>query len=270
MIDRVRESVVGIIVEVDRVNPQSAIPTTPAFRCFVNGECVVGTGFFVNDKGDVVTASHVADDVKRLLELLQASNIKAYPLLELDTPNVEGEHFKNKLGHLLFDVQVQAEDPAHDIAILSPTKPNLFQTARRPVWEVDGKKMPANNPSAVTFETNRPRDGDDVFACGYPLGAQDLVTTSGHVATAWASEVPSQARANGLSDSVEVYYLDVTASPGNSGSPAFLAKNQNVLGIIVEVRGNGIGGSTAVVIPSHYITAMLDSNQIPWNSSARK
>jgi S1-C subfamily serine protease len=277
MIEHVRGSIVGIIVELDRRQLQHP-PVPSSITCFNEGKCVVGTGFFVNDKADVVTASHVADGVTSLLQQLAASNIAARALLEIDMPNFENKAIGRAQvtmlrGHKLFGFRIQDEDRAHDIAILSPTMPNLFEQARRPVISAETTEKttehePTNSPSAVTFDITRPREGEDVFACGYPLGAADVTTTSGHLATVWESEVPRHARELGLSGSVDVYRLDLTATFGNSGGPAFLAKDQGVIGMIIE--GNGVpggGGWTATAIPSHYITEMLDKNHIVWNSS---
>ncbi len=99
-------------------------------------------------------------------------------------------------------------------------------------------------------------------------GPSAITTTSGHVATAWGSEVPEHAHQTGLSGEIDVYRLDMTATSGNSGGPAFRSNNQQVIGMIIEVLGNTNGGGwTATAIPSHYITEMLDKDNIPWKST---
>lgn len=275
MIEGVRGSVVGIAV---RVYFDQPIPSS--INCFKENKCVLGTGFFINDKADVVTASHVADSVTSLLQKLTDLHIAASAFLEVATPNFENEKvggvtLTTARSYKNFGFRIQAEDRAHDIALLSPTIPNLFEKARQPLVDVltSGKqsKPPASSPSAVTFDIARPQEGDDVFACGYPLNADEMTTTSGHIASTWESEIPTYARQSGLSQSVDVYRLDLTATFGNSGGPAFLDKNQSVLGMIIEVNGSPNGGGwTTTALPSHYITEMLDQHNITWKKSSSK
>lgn len=258
MIEQTRGSVVGIIVlldppQLDRLNSNlpSGIP-----NCFKRDKCVVGTGFLVNNNGAVVTASHVADGLTSLMRKLDAANIAAKAALETDMPNSEGRGSYVARNHLIYPFRIEAEDQAHDIAILSATTPNLFEQAR---------PFAALRP--VVFDIARPRDGESVFACGYPLNADDIITTSGHLASAWEAEIPRHASDLGIAGTVDVYRLDLTATFGNSGGPVFLAKNQRVIGMLIETIGISGGGWTANAIPSRYITEMLDQNHVAWKSA---
>src|ERR1035438_4624937 len=92
----------------------------------------------------------------------------------------------------------------------------------------------------VSFDLDRRRDGEDVFACGYPLGALELTTTSGHVATSWAQHSLLTAKKYGILEESEVIRLDLRANPGSSGGPIFSSSNQSVIGLADE--GSGLPG----------------------------
>lgn len=264
MIENVRGTIMGIVVA---VSPGQSVVPSNIDRCFNGLTCVVGTGFFVSDKADLVTAAHVADDVEILIQRLTAIHILATASLEVALPNYETHTARISSNHSRYDFRVLAKDDGHDIAILSPTSPNLFEQMKHLSIRV-GDNVITNNQRAVIFDLARPRDGEDVFACGYPLGAEDLTTTSGHIATSWASEVPKHARDSGGSQPIDVYRLDLTTTFGDSGGPAFRSKNQAVIGMVVGGQGSaGGGGWTATIIPSHYITELLDKNHVTWKSS---
>ena len=87
------------------------------------------------------------------------------------------------------------------------------------------------------------------------------------MATIWASEVPTYAQKNGFSQQIRVYRLDLIASFGNSGGPAFLGESQAVIGMVIEVNGSIAGGGwTASALPASYITEYLSNNHIAWES----
>lgn len=272
LIDAVRPSVVavGIILQ----HPQVPLPTNASAelrQCFQvgDGTCIAGTGFFVNDNGDVVTASHVSDSVAHAVAELQALQVVAAPGIRVDVPNYESANTSIRRSTLDFQMQITSEDRGHDEAVLSSVVPNLFQMARRTIVARSDQVIPHADPKAVVFDLSRPLDGENVFACGYALGAAELSTTSGHVATAWPTEVPNYARQNGISAPIDMYHLDLSATLGNSGGPTFLTKNRAVTAMVVEVR-TAPGGSSASAIPARYITEFLDKNHIPWTASATK
>ena len=261
LIDRVRGSVVQIVV--GPKDPNAEVPADLGLQCFIRKECVIGTGFFVNTDGDVVTASHVASDAAKVIARLASRNLEAIALILAMYPNSEGKSGGqiawNEAG---FQVALQAEDKAHDIAVVSPLRGlNPFDRAKQ-VFNIGDQGF---NLKAARLDVGRPRDGEDVFACGFPLGAEALTTTIGHVATSWGKENLHAARESGISEESDVYRLDLRANFGNSGGPVFRNSDQSVIGITVEVTP-GIGG-TAVVVPSRYIADLLKKNNIRWSSS---
>jgi S1-C subfamily serine protease len=160
-----------------------------------------------------------------------------------------------------FVASLDNEDKVHDIAVLSPM--NTMALTHDPFGFPDAKFA----PTAVTFDTRRPRDGDDVFACGYPMGTMALATTAGRIATAWDREVVHTAVVNNIKEETEVYRLDLRINPGNSGGPVFRSDGQNVIGMVIEIEG-APGQWLATAVPSHYITAFLARRGIQFNPSA--
>jgi S1-C subfamily serine protease len=151
----------------------------------------------------------------------------------------------------------QDEDFAHDVALLS-IDPTQMKIVANHVFSV----------TAVKFDLQRPRDGDGVFTCGFPMNAVALTTTSGAVATTWAVETLYNARHHGLPDATEVYHLDLAVNGGNSGGPVFALNNGHLIGMVLENHSASGGRAIVVVVPSHYITELLDRNHIAWHSAA--
>jgi len=109
----------------------------------------------------------------------------------------------------------------------------------------------------------RPRDGEEIFACGFPFGEPGLVTTSGAIASAWKTDLLIAAKAAGVVETVETYWADLRINPGNSGGPVFRTSDQSVLGMAVEFKG-----TLGVVVPAKYIAEFLKAHAIQWSSAA--
>jgi S1-C subfamily serine protease len=246
-IQRVRGSVVKIVVV--RLDLRET-PLAQSVQCpFTHVTCVVGSGFIVDEHGDVVTALHVVDGVTEVMEELANVHIEGKALISIEVPNHVaggGVYLGNQVTS---EYKVVASDKAHDIALLSNIDP-----------------LP-KDVSPVSFDLDRRRDGEDVFACGYPLGALELTTTSGHVATSWAQHSLLTAKKYGILEESEVIRLDLRANPGSSGGPIFSSSNQSVIGLADEVSGLP-GGWIAIAVPSVYITDLLTKNGVSWKSSA--
>jgi S1-C subfamily serine protease len=223
--------------------------------------CVVGTGFFVNEKGDVATADHVYEEANEIVEKLAAAGFKAHSSLTIAFSNLEKVHH----NYFHIDFTIRDQDTVHDIAVVSPTDPTQIKA----IGPLNGALgLPKPGPMAVTFDLPRPRDGDSIYACGYPLNAEALTTTSGSIATVWGHENLQTAKKHGSADETDVYRLDLKVNPGNSGGPVFEIRNGSVIGMIVEYQG--LPGDIAIVVPSHYITELLQKNHISWGSSVPK
>jgi S1-C subfamily serine protease len=262
-IEAVRPAIVQVAIRITGISSPAPFPLGQSVQdCFQshNGICVVGTGFFVNDSGDVITAGHVGNDVRQIIETLNAHEIHAIVLIGVSLPNFESNHLTVASGTQVFPATLTATNAEHDIAIFHTTD-NPF-TNMRPL--IGGPGAAAYPPPTVTFlhlALTKPRDGDEIFACGFPFGEPGLVTTSGALASAWKSETLMTAQAAGLSDTTltDTYWVDLRVNPGNSGGPIFRMRDHAVLGIVVEGKG-----SIGVVVPAKYVADFLKSRTIQW------
>jgi len=249
-------------------------------RYWVAAFCnTIGTGFFVNPNGDVVTAFHVVDGfrgkdgtdhpgARQFIEDLTAAGINAKIFVSVSLPNIDekalGKHneLKITMGGVSadFEVDVMSTDPAHDLALIRPHN-NPF-THMPKLFEFPGSKsedLPQAKAKFVTFSAKRPRDAEDIFACGYAFGEPSQITTSGTLASGWNSEVLLRAEAAGFPLPAEVYEVDLRINPGNSGGPVFRLSDQSVIGVAVQSHG-----SLGVVIPAKFVTAFLTSQGVAW------
>lgn len=120
--------------------------------------------------------------------------------------------------------EIIAKDQEHDLAILKLT------TALIPL------KLAA---------TNYVDDGTEVLLTGFPIGAVLGLYPATHrgIVAATTPDVIPTAHSSQLSinmlDRLEkkfmIYQLDITAYPGNSGSPLYAANNGEVIGILNKV-----------------------------------
>lgn len=271
LVDLVRPSVVQVAVELTPLDPRSAIPS-PLDQCFRGGAiCVVGTGFLVNSTGDVVTASHVANGiqgnaqalgVQQIIQMLEANGIHAEPRIAVSIPNVETSHLTVASASQLFPATLVAADAEHDIAVFHATV-NPFTDMPKTFGGSGTAGLSQAKARFVHLALKRPRDGEEIFACGFPFGESGLVTTSGAIASAWKSETLSTAKATVRPLPVDIYQVDLRLNPGNSGGPVFRMQDQAVLGMAVELKGN-----LGIVVPAKYIAEFLKAHGIQWSSAA--
>jgi S1-C subfamily serine protease len=271
-IESARLAVVQIIVQTSFMGrlavPNNAAPAVQSIADCVNenaGTCIVGTGFFVNREGDAVTASHVASDVHEILQFLAAHNVKASPLLGVSIPNIEAKNVTLGSSTQLFPITIAASDSEHDVAVFRATVnpfTNMEPGFMAETFRADAPPTVVSTPSTpkiLRLSTIRPRDGDRIFACGFPFDQPGMVTTSGQIASAWKSEVPLSS-VQQLPIPIDVYWADLRINPGNSGGPVMRVPDSAVIGMIVESRG-----SLGVVVPASYITKFLDAHRIKWS-----
>ena len=99
---------------------------TPLARAYGSSGIRLGTGFIVNARGDVVTADHVVKAMMSLEACLAQFQVTPERLIGHQSSS-SGAAFKST-GSLVetsgasFDVPftIVAEDPAHDVAVLTP------------------------------------------------------------------------------------------------------------------------------------------------------
>jgi S1-C subfamily serine protease len=109
---------------------------------------------------------------------------------------------------------------------------------------------------------------------GYPLMESVLVTTAGHITSAWSLDfwdalVPDGQGGYLPADIADRYLADVQTNPGNSGGPAVALSDGAVIGMLVATRiarMNGVPNATSadlgVLIPSVAIVDFAARNGV--------
>jgi serine protease Do len=201
-----------------------------------------GTGFAIGDGVHVLTNSHVLPDA--------IDKIK-FETLAVFTRDGEKQSVRQA-------VEV-ATDASHDVALL----------------KIGGSPL----PSMRLGNSNKVREGEQYAFTGYPIGmvlGLNPVTHRGIVSAISPIVIPAHTahRLNSkmirrLGEPYDVFQLDATAYPGNSGSPLYDIKSGDVVGIINKVfvqetkenlleRPSGI----SYAIPIRYAVALLKENGI--------
>lgn len=228
-IDSVRPAVVQIRVEQRR------------------GESVpIGTGFIITDMGHVLTAKHVVEAVDQLLT--QGSRL----LCGLAVPSTTGP-ITIRGSFELVESEVVARDTRHDLALLRMSN-NPFESGRTPGIHRTPDGGVAMNAiwGLAALNIDHPRDGESVAVSGYPLSEPAMITTSGHVATAWGLDVqevhpPGAPDWFSIPDSKDSYLIDVAVNPGNSGGPVFRTYTGEVIAVCVAFQvARASSGPTSV------------------------
>lgn len=138
--EQVKDTVVQIfsnIAELDLLQPYKA-PTQGTST---------GTGFFINEQGEIITNAHVVDEAKSVWVQIPS------------------------LGKSILDVDVISVNPEKDLALLQLRQEGLAQV-RQELGSV---------PYVALGDSDTIRRSDEVLALGYPLGQQSLKSTTGIV-----------------------------------------------------------------------------------------
>lgn len=198
---------------------------------------VVGTGFWVHPSGLAMTAKHVAQEAQRLIAQAPGGRI----MLGLALPSLTGPPLTVRGSFELLDAQVLEEDRRHDIAILRAGR-NPFASGRASGVSQTSDGMAVNSLYGLsTVARSEVRDGEPVAVSGYPLAEPALVTTSGTVASAFATDVQQVQLPHGpagftVPDIADSYLIDVAVNPGNSGGPVYRIETGEVIGVCVAFR----------------------------------
>lgn len=229
VIDKVKPSVV--IVGSYKAN------NSPRFR-------LRGTGFVIGDGNTAVTNAHVLPDSSEdfsdssmVVQVRGAANV-----LQTRTATV------------------LALDKEHDLAVL----------------RFDGPRVPA----LTLGDSDAVREGQAVAFMGFPIGGAlgfSAVTHRGLVSSITAAALPTptaqQLNAKAIrslrAGPFDIFQLDATAYPGNSGGPLFDVERGEVLGVInmVFIKGTKESALThpsgiSYAIPSRHIVQLLQREGI--------
>jgi len=227
---------------IDRVKPSIVVVGT--YQLTRSPQFVMrGTGFVVGDGRHIATNSHVLPD-----KINEAAGER---LVIMARP--AGSSLQRR------EATSVAVDHAHDLALL----------------RVDGPSMPA----LTVHDSARVREGQSVAFTGFPIGAVlglSPVTHRGIIASITPIVLPSS-NARNLNAKViarlrrgsfDIYQLDATAYPGNSGGPLYEVSRGEVVGIINMVFVKESKESTlskpsgiSFAIPSEYLSDLMrDAN----------
>jgi hypothetical protein len=238
---------------------------------------VLGTGFFVNEEGFVLTAKHVIDMAFKMEKI---HGFRA--LVGLALPNTE----RMRACFTLVDFDIVDIDSRHDIALLR-LKRNPFKgevTSGIVISSKDsGKKELSLLFGVPTFNLNRPKEGTFIAISGYPLNETVLVTNSGGLATCWGvdvKEVPVLGAPFSfvIPDISDVYLGDIEINSGDSGAPVYEVDNSTVIGICVASKPANVhdqnnnpiklddgriifySSGLTIIVPTKYILELLKNN----------
>lgn len=226
VIERIKPSVVVIGTFAKTRNPSFAMR---------------GTGFVVGDGALVATNAHV---------LPETMNTAIEEVLVVVTPAAHGHQTAQRIARIV------GKDKDHDLALL----------------RIEGTPLPA-----LTLRGEATvREGQSVAFMGFPIGnALGLVPVThramvsaitpiampGDTARQLNEKVISRLRAGPF----EVYQLDGTAYPGNSGGPLFDAESGEVIGIVnmVFVKGSKESALTnpsgiSFAVPTGHLHQLLE------------
>lgn len=199
-----------------------------------------GTGFVVGDGLQVVTNAHV---------LPETTGLSDAPALVVQVRSGDGQW-------LMRAAQRLAINEEHDLAVL----------------RMEGPAVPALRLG----DSGRVREGDDMAFTGFPIGGvlgYSPVTHRATVSSITEAALPSpsarqlQGRAvRGLRNGTfEIFQLDATAYPGNSGGPLFDPQTGEVMGVVNMVLIKGTRESAlsqpsgiSYAIPVEHVKALLD------------
>lgn len=200
-----------------------------------------GTGFVVGDGTLVATNFHV---------LPTGFDLESGPAMVVMASRQGGNAQLRK-------ARVVATERTHDLALL----------------KIEGAPL----PTLALAEASQAREGLSIALMGYPIGGVfgfSPVTHRGIIASITSAALPA-ATAQQLDPravlrlregNVELYQLDATAYPGNSGGPVLDAQTGQVLGIVNMVwlkagRESALSNPTGIsyAIPVRYLRELLQT-----------
>ena len=216
----------------------------------------LGSGFFINSEAYIITARHVIQEGRIILEQFDANDKRIH--IGIGLPN--SERFTGNC--VLVDFDIIDENVSHDLCLLKLRK-NPFKNEIGSGIIINGSAIPIPAIS-LRLNSTRPQEGQKIGISGYPLQERVLVTNSGHIASVWQ----------------DPYYLaDIEVNPGNSGGPAYLIEDVSVIGVCTAYKGAPIknqdnknvningqelyySSGLTKIIQSKYIIQLLEKNNV--------
>jgi S1-C subfamily serine protease len=193
------------------------------------------SGFFINDRGYFLTANHAITAIEKR---------KRLPHLRVFMPT-----FKNRRG---IPATVVARDPRHDFALL----------------KVKGDAYPA----AEIGDSRSVRAGQPIALMGFPLGfllGLHPSTNAGIISNVSPIAIPAvntkqldAETIDALRNPFDVFQLDATAYPGNSGGPLFDPRSAKVLGMVNrafvrKTKERVVTSGISYAVPIHHAAPLI-------------
>ena len=202
----------------------------------------LGTGFAVSDGRRVITNAHVTSN-------------------KLDSAHLERFAIFYRQGgkELMQLAELTANDEEHDLALLSLSEGRL--------------------PALDIGDSRQVREGELYAFTGYPIGMvlglypvthrSIIAAISPNAIPVYASRQLNIKMLKKLATPFDVFQLDATAYPGNSGSPLYNIDTGQVIGIINKVfvqgsKENAISHPSGIsyAIPAEHIKQLLSQKGI--------
>lgn len=198
---------------------------------------LLGTGFVVASGRSIITNAHVTD------KTLDAEHLERFAVF----------YRQDHKEHMML-ADLAATDQLHDLALLELTEGQL--------------------PALEIGDSKRVREGESYAFTGFPIG-QILglyhVTHRSIISSITPNAIPATATQQlnvnmlkMLQSPYDVFQLDATAYPGNSGSPLYDENTGKVVGIINKVfvqgtKENALTNPSGIsyAIPAEYIKKLL-------------
>lgn len=207
----------------------------------------LGTGFIIKDGKQLVTNFHVVSGLIKKKKL---------PYLRI---------FHNGFPPKGIKAKIIAKDEFHDLVILKQEGPYL--------------------PALELADSSKVREGYRIAFTGYPIGfilGLHPTTHTGIISSIapLIRPSPSARIINGkliryLNKPYNIFQLDATAYPGNSGSPVYMADSGQVIGVINKVfvegkKEHALTNPTGITyaIPVNFVRA-LEKSIKPLHSPAK-
>ena len=198
-------------------------------RITIEGTNSTGTGFYINESGQIATCWHVISPA-----IIKDDLNKLKGLRKIVVENGNGEFFQYGIPIDFFTVPKLNENAvSYDFCLLIPYNQSPFA---------------AKTPFLKLGNYDNVKEGDDVYTCGYPIGIKEKFISKGIV-----SNKHIDTSINYVNNNIKINkprnqaLLDITLNRGNSGGAVIKIGNS------IE-EDEVIGIADFIITPSGFLT----------------
>jgi S1-C subfamily serine protease len=265
-IERTRGAIVQVMYTIDGLSQEALEELRARGPVFSQP---FGTAFLVSTQGYAVTAHHVLTEIEQI-EINYRDEGTHYRGLGFPYPNEERQGLVLRSNYRSIPFEVVGTDERNDLALLRLLANPFAMSAsgRR------SSKGQVFEPQVAILDPRRPTDGAAVAVSGFPLDQPWLITTSGHVASAWAADVgdePNLDDADYQPDIADRYVIDAQTNTGNSGGPVYLIDSGAVIGVLInnllanlvgEYTQLGVNANLGELVPVPYVVELMERHGV--------